>query len=333
MQYDVDSSEALDFFQAEDGIRDIGVTGVQTCALPILLLDFRKLRFQRVVFFGIFQRHLLIAVLLDPAEGNILIELVQYLVDLFQPCRNLRYALLLFLHLVRLLYGKALFHQRLKVRLVADRVIRDFTQHLRNGLHEQIGVDVVRGMALWIFGFALAVFATKGNVFFAAVPVIYANVHFRPAVLTEKQARQGVDFSVPVWSFDGRIFQYALHGFKGIAVDNRLMHVFKYLPLLFIYIVVALIPVMLRRFEVRHVAAILLSCENAGQGRLVPMIAVFLVQISAFCCSSVVLLEVKGGRQDFLIFQIDGDLISIFTLHEKTENQADNGGGFLVDYP
>src|SRR5215217_5218494 len=27
------------FFQAEDGIRDIGVTGVQTCALPISLLD------------------------------------------------------------------------------------------------------------------------------------------------------------------------------------------------------------------------------------------------------------------------------------------------------
>src|SRR3712207_8637930 len=27
------------FFQAEDGIRDIGVTGVQTCALPILSDD------------------------------------------------------------------------------------------------------------------------------------------------------------------------------------------------------------------------------------------------------------------------------------------------------
>src|SRR3712207_8811693 len=27
------------FFQAEDGIRDIGVTGVQTCALPISFLD------------------------------------------------------------------------------------------------------------------------------------------------------------------------------------------------------------------------------------------------------------------------------------------------------
>ena len=28
------------FFQAEDGIRDIGVTGVQTCALPILPQSF-----------------------------------------------------------------------------------------------------------------------------------------------------------------------------------------------------------------------------------------------------------------------------------------------------
>src|SRR5258707_9963060 len=27
--------ESFFFFQAEDGIRDIGVTGVQTCALPI----------------------------------------------------------------------------------------------------------------------------------------------------------------------------------------------------------------------------------------------------------------------------------------------------------
>src|SRR3712207_8002856 len=27
------------FFQAEDGIRDIGVTGVQTCALPIFVGD------------------------------------------------------------------------------------------------------------------------------------------------------------------------------------------------------------------------------------------------------------------------------------------------------
>src|SRR5256885_8204143 len=30
------SSEELFFFQAEDGIRDYKVTGVQTCALPIL---------------------------------------------------------------------------------------------------------------------------------------------------------------------------------------------------------------------------------------------------------------------------------------------------------
>src|SRR3712207_7805275 len=32
------------FFQAEDGIRDIGVTGVQTCALPILAASRRAER-------------------------------------------------------------------------------------------------------------------------------------------------------------------------------------------------------------------------------------------------------------------------------------------------
>src|SRR5437868_9266635 len=32
------------FFQAEDGIRDRNVTGVQTCALPILPDEFERLR-------------------------------------------------------------------------------------------------------------------------------------------------------------------------------------------------------------------------------------------------------------------------------------------------
>src|SRR2546430_7397664 len=33
------------FFQAEDGIRDLTVTGVQTCALPILLYVMRTILF------------------------------------------------------------------------------------------------------------------------------------------------------------------------------------------------------------------------------------------------------------------------------------------------
>src|SRR5256885_10736365 len=41
------------FFQAEDGIRDYKVTGVQTCALPILMrtsgLDFTATRFRESV--------------------------------------------------------------------------------------------------------------------------------------------------------------------------------------------------------------------------------------------------------------------------------------------
>src|SRR2546430_13528969 len=38
-------SEWLFFFQAEDGIRDLTVTGVQTCALPIFVDDKRRQSF------------------------------------------------------------------------------------------------------------------------------------------------------------------------------------------------------------------------------------------------------------------------------------------------
>ena len=51
-----------------------------------------------------------IAVLRDRAEGVVLIELVQHLVNLFKARRDLRNTLLLFLGLVGLLHGKVLFH-------------------------------------------------------------------------------------------------------------------------------------------------------------------------------------------------------------------------------
>src|SRR3712207_8445470 len=37
------------FFQAEDGIRDIGVTGVQTCALPISGIPFSKYSYSDII--------------------------------------------------------------------------------------------------------------------------------------------------------------------------------------------------------------------------------------------------------------------------------------------
>src|SRR5207237_7468169 len=37
--YQETSDDLFFFFQEEDGIRDSSVTGVQTCALPILLMD------------------------------------------------------------------------------------------------------------------------------------------------------------------------------------------------------------------------------------------------------------------------------------------------------
>src|SRR3712207_441472 len=46
------TSRLIFFFQAEDGIRDIGVTGVQTCALPIL----RTLRMLQLLTAGVEQR-------------------------------------------------------------------------------------------------------------------------------------------------------------------------------------------------------------------------------------------------------------------------------------
>src|SRR2546429_3887963 len=41
------STSAFFFFQAEDGIRDVAVTGVQTCALPILVHRARQARLPR----------------------------------------------------------------------------------------------------------------------------------------------------------------------------------------------------------------------------------------------------------------------------------------------
>src|SRR2546430_15451405 len=40
------------FFQAEDGIRDLTVTGVQTCALPIFMAIESATRFRRPVYAG-----------------------------------------------------------------------------------------------------------------------------------------------------------------------------------------------------------------------------------------------------------------------------------------
>src|SRR5947209_11898389 len=40
---------AIFFFQAEDGIRAIGVTGVQTCALPILAIRAKRAGVRRIV--------------------------------------------------------------------------------------------------------------------------------------------------------------------------------------------------------------------------------------------------------------------------------------------
>ena len=130
-------------------------------------------------------------------------------------------------------------------------------------------------MALRIFGFSLVVLTAIGDMPLAAVPVIYPYVHFCAAVLTEKQARQRVDFPVPVWSLDGGIFQNPLYILKVGAVDNRFMHIFRNLPLASVYIVVSLVTEMFCGLEVYNVAAILLPREDMGQRGFVPFATVF----------------------------------------------------------
>src|SRR5688572_31628308 len=51
---DYDSSCLFFFFQAEDGIRDLTVTGVQTCALPISVLEIFYYRFSPLGYHLIF---------------------------------------------------------------------------------------------------------------------------------------------------------------------------------------------------------------------------------------------------------------------------------------
>ena len=188
-------------------------------------------------------------------------------------------------------------------------------------------------MAFGVLGFSLVVLAAKSNMPLAAVPVINTNVHFCAAVLTEKQAGQRVDFPVPVGAFDGRVFQNPLYGFKIAAADNRLMHIFCDVPLAPVYIVVMFIPEMLCSLEVDHIAAILLPCEDIGQGGFVPLAAVILVECLIFTGSPPAVFHVESGGRDLFLCQIYGDLVSVFPVQKQTENKAYNLGGFLVDYP
>ena len=120
-------------------------------------------------------------------------------------------------------------------------------------------------MALGVFGFPLVILAAIGNMPLCRRSCNLCGCAFCAAILTEKQARQRVDFPVPVGASDGRVFQNPLCGFKVGAVNNRLMHIFGYLPLAPVYIVVPLVPEMLCSLEVDYIAAILLPCKDMGQ--------------------------------------------------------------------
>ncbi len=158
--------------------------------------------------------------------------------------------------------------------------------------------------------------ARSGDMPPAAVPVIYPYVHFCAAVLTEKQSRQRVDFPIPIGAFDGNAFQNPLYVFKVGAVNNRLMHVFRNLPLASVYIVVSLVAEMLCGLEVDYITAIFLPREDICQGRLVPFVTVILVEHPVFTRPPPAFFHVESGGWDLLIFQIYGDLVSVLPVQK-----------------
>ena len=93
------------------------------------------------------------------------------------------------------------------------------------------------------------------------------------------------------------------------------------------------IPEMLCSLEVDYIAAILLPCEDIGQGDFVPLAAVILVERLIFTGSPPAVFHVESGGWDLLLCQMYGDLVAVLPADKQTENQADNLGGFLVDYP
>lgn len=85
--------------------------------------------------------------------------------------------------------------------------------------------------------------------------------------------------------------------------------------------------------EVDYISAILLPCEDIGQGGFVPLAAVILVERLIFTGSPPPVFHVESGGWDLLLCHIYGDLIAVLPTDKQTENQTDNLGGFFVDYP
>ena len=80
------------------------------------------------------------------------------------------------------------------------------------------------------------------------------------------------------------------------------MHIFRYVILAFIYIVVPLVSKILCCLEIDHIPAILLPCEDAGQCVFVPAKAVIFIKRSIFISPTVMLFHLKCWCKDFLVF-------------------------------
>ena len=156
---------------------------------------------------------------------------------------------------------------------------------------------------------------------------------FAPQSLQKSKPDKGWISPSPLGRLTGAFSKIRCTVSKIAAADNRLMHIFCDVPLAPVYIVVMFIPEMLCSLEVDYIAAILLPCEDIGQGGFVPLAAVILVECLIFTGSPPSVFHIESGGWDLLLCQIYGDLVAVLPADKQTENQTDNLGGFLVDYP
>ena len=84
--------------------------------------------------------------------------------------------------------------------------------------------------------------------------------------------------------------------------------------------------------------------EHEGQaalfemGEFVPypddvVVSVEKIEELIFTGSPPPVFHIESGGRDLLVFQMHGDLVAVLPADKQTENQTDNLGGFLVDYP
>ena len=123
-----------------------------------------------------------------------------------------------------------------------------------------------------------------------------------------------------------------LNTLKGLTVDDRLMDIAEYRPILLRIVDAGFIP---KRFgvglEIDDIPAVFLLRQHLGNGRFTPPVRIRL----CFLAASRKSLALPVGLRDkhFFILQLSCNRFIAFSLHTETEHLTDDICRFRVDHP